>query len=187
MTLPIMAQNKKALIVIDVQENLLKSKSTMHMDIDKVDPFVTSLNRSIKIFEQQGMPVIYTINEWTNPILNLITGNVCKKGAKGTEISSRVSVVSKNIFYKSSSDIFSNEKLRDFLKRESISELYITGLLAEYCVKSSVNSALDSQFKVTIIEDAVGSKNEKNKAKSMSRCSVKGANVIHSSTMVKFD
>jgi Amidases related to nicotinamidase len=83
-------QKKKALLVIDVQENLLDSRSRIHMDPIAVSSFVRNLNKSIEFFEANNLPVIYIVNEWTNPILNLLTGNVCKKGGKGTALIKRL-------------------------------------------------------------------------------------------------
>src|SRR5690349_12035802 len=65
---------KMALLVIDVQENLLKPESKWHMDTAAIPSFLSSLNRAIQFFEENHLPVLYTQNEWTNPILNMISG-----------------------------------------------------------------------------------------------------------------
>src|SRR4029078_8731295 len=79
-------EEKRALLVIDVQENLLDTRSRIHMDPSAISSFIRNLNRSIGFFEANFLPVMYGVNEWTNPMLNLVTGNVCKKGGKGTGI-----------------------------------------------------------------------------------------------------
>ena len=48
-----------------------------------------------------------------------------------------------------------------FLKENSISELYITGLFAEACIKGTAKGAIRNNYNAVIIEDAVGSKNTK--------------------------
>ena len=55
--------NKKALLVIDVQENLLNPNSKLHVDPPAISSFIQNLNKSIKFFEENNMPVIYTVNE----------------------------------------------------------------------------------------------------------------------------
>lgn len=38
-----------------------------------------NLNSSIELFNEREDLVIYIINEWSNPVVNLFTGNACKK------------------------------------------------------------------------------------------------------------
>jgi len=177
---PLVAQikHKKILLVIDVQENLLKPQSKIHIDPGAVAPFLASLNKSIKAFAEQGLPVIYTINEWTNPILNWLTGNVCKKGANGTGIDKKVSLLNNNIFHKSSNNALKNKDLTDFLKDGSITEIYLAGLFAEFCIKSTVKAAIHNHYRVMVIGDAVGSKNEKLKSRSIDYFKKKGATMV---------
>ncbi len=48
-----------------------------------------------------------------------------------------------------------NKNLAEYLKEKEIDELYITGLAAEYCVKSTVLDALKYGYKTFVIKDAV--------------------------------
>jgi nicotinamidase/pyrazinamidase len=48
-----------------------------------------------------------------------------------------------------------NKNLAEYLKEKEVDELYITGLAAEYCVKSTVLSALKYGFNTIVIKDAV--------------------------------
>ncbi len=48
-----------------------------------------------------------------------------------------------------------NENLVDYLKKNNIDELYVTGLTAEYCVKQTVLDSLKNGFKTYVIKDAV--------------------------------
>ncbi len=178
-------QGKKALLVIDVQENLLNPNSKLHADSPAIPSFIQNLNKSIKFFEENNMPVIYTVNEWTNPIMNMLTGNVCKKGAKGTGIDKRILLLNDNIYTKSKMSALANKELAQYLKDNAISELYITGLFAEYCVKGTAKAAIKHNYKVTIIEDAVGSKSAAKKLKSLSICKGNGSNIITSDQLMR--
>ena len=110
-------QNRNAaLLVIDVQENLLDAGSRLHMDPTTVSSFIRNLNSSIDFFEANQLPVIYTVNEWTNPVLNLLTGNVCKKGGEGTGIHKNVNLVNTTIYTKSRMNALTNKDLSQFLK-----------------------------------------------------------------------
>jgi len=48
-----------------------------------------------------------------------------------------------------------NKNLAEYLKEKEVDELYITGLTAEYCVKSTVLDALKQGFRIYVIKDAV--------------------------------
>ncbi|MCZ6703951.1 MAG: isochorismatase family protein, partial [Ignavibacteria bacterium] len=48
-----------------------------------------------------------------------------------------------------------NKNLGGYLKEKEVGELYIVGLTAEYCVKSTVLDALKYGFKTIVIKDAV--------------------------------
>ncbi len=48
-----------------------------------------------------------------------------------------------------------NNNLAEYLKEKEVDELYIVGLTAEYCVKSTVLDALKYGFKTFVIKDAV--------------------------------
>ena len=48
-----------------------------------------------------------------------------------------------------------NKNLAEYLKEKEVDELYIAGLTAEYCVKSTVLDAIKQGFKTILIKDAV--------------------------------
>jgi nicotinamidase-related amidase len=172
-------QGKKALLVIDVQENLVNPASKMHVEENSIDSFLYNVNKSIGDFKARGWPVLYIVNEWTNPVLNLFTGNVCKKGGKGTGLDKRLKVVSDKVYVKSRMNALTNNELLTYLKNNSITELYLTGLFAEACVKATVKASLQNNFKVIVIEDAIGSKSSKHKTESVSYYKKRGAQLIH--------
>src|SRR4030095_5980875 len=171
-------ESKKALLVIDVQENLLDPRSRVHIDPTAVFSFTNILNKTIEFFQANQLPVLYIVNEWRNPVLNVLTGNVCKKGAKGTGIAKKVNIVNEKIYSKSKMNALSNKQLCLFLKENGISELYITGLFAEACIKSTAIAAIKNNYQTTIIEDAVGSRNVKRKLVALLYCERKGATIV---------
>ncbi|MDP4262829.1 MAG: cysteine hydrolase [Bacteroidota bacterium] len=171
-------QGKKALLVIDVQENLVNPASKMHMEKTGIDSFLNNVNKSIDDFKARGLPVLYTVNEWSNPVLNWLTGNVCKKGGKGTGLDKRVRIVNDKVYVKSRMNVLTNKKLVSYLKDNSITELYITGLFAEACVKATVKAGIRNNYKVAVIEDAVGAKNRKKKTHSLKYYKRRGATLI---------
>lgn len=48
-----------------------------------------------------------------------------------------------------------NENLAEFLKKNDVSSLYLTGLTTEYCVKETALDSVKSGFKTFLIKDAI--------------------------------
>lgn len=175
---------EKALLVIDIQQNLVSPGSRMCMDITNIDQFFKNVNQTIDIFENSGSPVFYITNEWSNFLLNWVTGNVCKKGAKGVGPDPRLKRVNMELYRKSVKSAFGNAKLLKDLQDRNVSEVFLVGLLAEYCVKATMMDALKNNFKVTVITDALGSKNEANMRRSLTYYHSKKVNLVSTDIMI---
>jgi len=156
-------QNRKALLVIDVQENLVNPNSKIHIDPIGIDLFFDNVNKAVSRFNNNEDDVIYVVNEWTNPIQNWMTGNVCKKGGKGIGLDKRLMIINDKIYSKSKPNSLTNKNLLKYLKENEISDIYVAGLLAEGCVKATVKGLKSEKINVFVIEDALGSKSQKNK------------------------
>jgi nicotinamidase/pyrazinamidase len=159
--------SKKALLVIDLQENLLNPGSRMHVDPSGIEPLCNHVNQMIKQYDDRGWPVLYVVNLWTNPIKNWLTGDVVKKGAPGTGIDPRIERVNSVIYTKSVGDALSNKDLIQFLKDEGIQELTVTGAFSDACIKKTTQSGLQKGFRMTIIEDAIGARNTRAQEKAI--------------------
>jgi len=59
-------------------------------------------------------------------------------------------------FSKNKADAFSNPDLATYLSQQKINELIVTGVFVEGCVSATVNGALARNFKVIVVDDAVG-------------------------------
>jgi nicotinamidase-related amidase len=66
-------------------------------------------------------------------------------------------LVSKNIFEKSKGNALTSEDFADFIKKNEISEFYITGADAIACVKSTVFNMCKENYKVTVLSDCITS------------------------------
>ncbi|SDE43741.1 isochorismatase family protein [Pedobacter soli] len=59
-----------------------------------------------------------------------------------------------HVVSKSANDAFYNTHLNEILFQNNISELYIAGCATDFCVDSTVKSAITRDYNVTVIEDA---------------------------------
>lgn len=75
-----------------------------------------------------------------------------------------------------------NDNLAEYLRKNNVEELYVTGLTAEYCVKQTVLDALKNGFKTFVIKDGVEGihQNEGDMEKSFKEMEEAGAKLITS-------
>lgn len=170
--------SNKALLVIDVQENLVNPDSKIHIDTTNLETFFKFMNSAIDKFHSSGSLVTYIVNEWSNPIINWGTGNVCKKGGKGVEIDQKLKLVNNHIYFKSKPNALYNKYLIDFLRENKITTVYVIGLMAEGCIKATVEGLLRENYHVIVLEDAIASKNAKCKSKALSYFQNKAVDIM---------
>jgi nicotinamidase-related amidase len=169
---------KTALLIVDMQENLLDPDSKMHIDVNTIPGVIKKVNDMVIDFERRKMPVFYVVNEFTNPLMNLITRNVCKKGAQGTGLHPLLKRVNQDLYHKSANDAFTNQRLLEELKNSGVTEVCVVGVFAEHCVKATVASAIRHNFRVSVIAGGVGGRSERSREKALKVCLKKGAQII---------
>ncbi len=150
------ANPQKALLVIDVQEDYTGLKGKQPIMYKNVEPQLAAINGVIHKASNSGARVIYIRQICDdNFISRLLGGGRAIEGKPGTELDSRINVVSRNDFTKKLSDAFSNPQLDNFLISNQVNELYLVGLDAAYCVYNTARGALNRGYKVKIVKDAI--------------------------------
>jgi len=133
---------KKSLVVIDIQNDITKNYKEI----------IDNVNRSIDWAVENGIHVVYIRH------YNLSNGTrTFKPNTRGSELVSDMKLVSKNIFEKSKGNALTSEDFADFIKKNEISEFYITGADAIACVKSTVFNMCKENYKVTVLSDCITS------------------------------
>jgi nicotinamidase-related amidase len=100
------------------------------------------------------------------------------KGSEGAELDSRLMVVNTNIISKEKQDAFSNPQLDSLLIDNKINHLYIVGLDAAYCVNSTIDAAINREYKITVIVDGLVSKTDSLKDQMLSEYKNKGVSLL---------
>jgi nicotinamidase/pyrazinamidase len=162
-------ESKKALVIVDVQNDFCPGGALGVQDGDRVVPV---LNRYIEKFAQAGMPVLVT-RDWHPPRTTHFNtaGGLwpphCVQGSKGAEfhpalkISSDTVVLSKGMAvdednYSGFDAVDSRGVvLKDVLRQSGIERIYVGGLATDYCVKETVLDGLGEGFQVVLLQDAV--------------------------------
>ena len=133
---------KKSLVVIDIQNDITKNYKEI----------IGNINRAIDWAVENEIHVVYIRH------LNLSAGTrTFKPNTNGSELVSDMKLVSKNIFEKSKGNALTSEDFTDFIKKNGISEFYITGADAIACVKSTVFNMCKGNYKVTVLSDCITS------------------------------
>lgn len=145
---------KQALLVIDLQEGITGKSSTTDFFISNSEALINIVNQIIDSSYINNIPVIYVKNEITNPLINILN-NSMEKGSPGAELDQRLKIVSDYIINKDKGDAFSNPLLDSILLKNDINKLVFTGLDLAQCVNSTILAAVNRNYKICVISDAV--------------------------------
>ena len=134
--------NNKALVVIDIQNDITKH----YRDI------IDNINSAVDWAEEQRMTVIYIKHN------NLSAGTrTFKPDTKGAELAPELKVVSDHIFVKTKANTLTSRDFSEFIQEKGIDEFYITGADATACVKSTCFNMTKAGYTVHVISDCVTS------------------------------
>ena len=134
--------NNKALVVIDIQNDITKH----YRDI------IDNINAAIEWAVAKGILVVYIKH-------NNITAatRTFKPGTKGEELVPEMRVVSDNIFVKTKSNALTSEAFSAFIAANGINEFYVAGADATVCVKSTCFNMTKAGFMVHVLSDCITS------------------------------
>jgi nicotinamidase/pyrazinamidase len=165
-----MTEKKKALIVVDVQNDFCPGGSLAVANGDEV---VAPLNKLMKEFLDRGEPV-YKTRDWRPAQTKhfAVYGGTwpvhCVQNTTGAEFHAgllddpRITIISKGI--DESADGYSGfdgTHLASLLRQEGVGEVWIGGLATDYCVKETVLDAAREGFKVKALAGAMRAVNVK--------------------------
>lgn len=164
-----MPKSKKALLVVDVQNDFSPGGALAVPEGDKIIP---KTNKYIKLFVKKKLPIFAT-RDW-HPVRTRHFKDFggtwpahCIQNSRGAQFHPKLQLPKEAILlYKGmdpAKDAYSAFQAEDarginlthLLKIMKINELYIGGLATDYCVRFSAREALKSGFKVKILIDAV--------------------------------
>jgi nicotinamidase/pyrazinamidase len=147
-----------ALLIVDVQNDFCPGGALAAPKGDKVVPVINKLIDKFKLVlatkDWHPSDTVH-FNKWPKH---------CVQGTKGAEFHPDLHHHSiSKVFVKGTRNFddgysafeATNENLVDYLKKNGVDTVYVTGLAIEYCVKSTVLDALKNHFKVFVIKDAV--------------------------------
>ena len=133
---------KKALIVIDIQNDITKNYKGI----------IDNINKSIDWAVENDIHVVYIRHE------NLSAGTrTFKPNTHGSELAPDLKIISENIFTKYKVNSLTSEAFADFISKNEISDFYITGADAVACVKSTCYNLCKANYGVSVLSDCITS------------------------------
>jgi nicotinamidase-related amidase len=144
-------ENKKALIIIDIQNDYFEGgANALNGSLE------ASLNarKLLEKFRERSLPVIHVQHFSTRPDSTFFIPNT-----KGVEIHENVIPIDgEKVITKNYPNSFQKTDLLEYLNENNITELIISGMMTHMCVDSTTRAAKDFDFTCTLIGDACATK-----------------------------
>ena len=133
----------KALLIIDMQKGSF-TPQTPRFDTIGV---VKRINELAALFRSLNFPVIYIQHDGTS------TGEFEKNTTEWENLDELVIMPTDVLIDKYANDAFYRSHLESKLSDLNVKELYITGCATDFCVESTIQSALIKDYNVTVVSD----------------------------------
>lgn len=138
----------KALILVDYENEWIDSKSDYF--VGDISGKIARLNKLIWFCRKKNIPIIFTTHIEPGSVDAFAAGTNKVKIIKGIDFQEGKDTLIK----KHKISPFFKTNLEKKLKALKASELIITGILTNLCVRSLVSDAYDRGYKITVIKDA---------------------------------
>lgn len=138
-----MENNRPALLIIDMQKGSFTNK-TPRFDTNGI---VKRINELTSLFRKNNAPVIFVQHDGTG------TGKFEKKSTNWENLDELVIETSDFFIDKYVNDIFYKSKLQAKLTELKATELLITGCATDFCIESTIQSALTKDYNIIVVED----------------------------------
>lgn len=147
---------KKALLVIDTQEDFIKE----YKDKNRFE-LIQTINKYINEYDKNNLEVVYIKTVLPNSFFRRKFYGYTISGTKGVKIPSSINIVSDEIFEKKSGDAFKNSLLIKYLRSRGICKVDIIGIDKIGGLTKSKLSALKFGFKAEVLDININNKENK--------------------------
>ena len=150
---------RSAVLLMDLQHDFLGAEgSRMPVESESVAAVIGAANAILgKEVLVQALPIL-VVNQFpvTDRIANFFRKGAAVAGTPGADLDTRIrNAGSAKVIVKTSPSAFTSPELDRYLQAEGIHELYVMGVFAEGCVRSTVLDARHRGYGVHVIADAV--------------------------------
>ena len=133
----------EALLIIDMQVGSFLN--TPRFDAENI---INRINLLSRYFRDQGKPVVFIRHDGSKE-------NFLIHGSQDWEVLPDLIRDKRDQWIeKTANDAFYKTGLNDYLHREKISTLYMTGCATDFCVNATLHSALVKDYDIVVVKDA---------------------------------
>lgn len=203
----------RALLIVDIQNDFISGGALAVPEGDKIIPIINKLSPKFDLViatkdwhpethqsfadNHEGKEVGQIID--LNGLPQILWPIHCVQNSEGSDFVKELDTTHIDAVYKKGTDVgidsysafFDNGKrkdtgLNDFLESKGVTEVYITGLATDYCVKYTALDASTCGYKTYLIEDATRGVNlrENDVKNAIIDMKVSGIKVVNSSTIL---
>jgi nicotinamidase-related amidase len=171
---------RKALFVLDIQEGYGGANPRQPATAPPEGGLLATVNSLIAMAVETDMEVVYVRQVFSNNLFVRLHGG---RKVGRVIVDRRITRINDNDFEKNRTDAFSSRDLEQFLVDHQVSELYLTGVDAAYCVFYTALGALNRGYTVTVVLDAVATRSDMSKI--MERYKREGIGVVTSRELLQ--
>ena len=153
------ADPRKAVVFIDLQEDYTGTAAHPPFPYKDSEQVIRALNGLANEALRRRVLVVCVRQEFDGlrgrAFSKIFSHGTALPGTPGAALDHRLAVASQPVFAKPMADAFSCSDFEAFLIGQQVNELFLAGLDAEYCVRSTARGALARGYKVNIISDGI--------------------------------
>lgn len=168
-----------ALLIIDVQEDFTSSNGKHAYRPDTVVKLITAINELVGVANANGSPVIsirQTFRGWyINFLVKLFNEGRGSPTSGGLDLDNRINGDIDHDIVKARADGFSEPELDRVLDRQKVGKLIIVGLDGDFCVKATVQAALNRGYEVSFSDATTLALNPNSWKKTKAELTARGA------------
>ena len=171
---------RKALLLIDFQEDFLAPNGRMPVDQGQVQPALEAARRAVDEARYDGDLIVKIGNEFrpSDVIGNLFRHHAAVKGSPGVAWDDRLDPPEATYVAKWRSDAFCNPELTALLNGARVGQVRLAGLYAKACVSATAKGARQRGFSVQVISDATACSSERSRQAALAKLRRIGIEVI---------
>lgn len=172
-------QPTTALIVLDLQRDLLEREGRLPVDQAQVEPLLETAWALHAAARERRLPVIRVENVYPSADPgNLFRNGATVRGTEGAAWDPRAPIDADAMFEKDAPDAFGTPAFDDALRERQVTHLVITGVYADGCVTWTSRGALNRGYQVTLVRDGVAAGSEQARTNALEALRAEGVTVV---------
>ena len=174
------SDQRRALLLIDFQDDFLADSGRMPVARDQVEPVLAVTRAAISQAQARGDLIVQIGNEFKPHDLvgNLMRRGAAISGRPGTRWDPRFAAPGAVYMAKWKSNAFCNPALEKLLREHRIHGVILAGLYANACVTATAKAALTRGFHVHVLGDAVACSSDTSREAALGRLRGGGAQIV---------